>query len=55
MAPEQVRGEYDLRSDIYAFGILVYEMLTGRQLFSGETVSDVVRRALTRYVKQAAQ
>ncbi len=49
MAPEQARGRaVDRRADIWAFGVVLYEMLTGRQLFSGETVSDVLAAVLTR-------
>jgi len=47
MAPEQARGRpVDKRADIWAFGALLYEMLTGRQLFAGETVSDVLAGVL---------
>lgn len=47
MSPEQVRGRaVDRRSDIWAFGVLLYEMLTGRRLFSGETVSDTLASVL---------
>jgi serine/threonine-protein kinase len=49
MAPEQARGKpADKRADIWAFGALLYEMLVGRALFSGETVSDVLAAVLTR-------
>ena len=43
MSPEQARGRAaDKRSDIWAFGCVVYEMLTGEQLFRGETLTDVL-------------
>ncbi|MCG6925344.1 MAG: serine/threonine-protein kinase [Acidobacteria bacterium] len=49
MAPEQARGKpVDKRADIWAFGVLLWEMLTGRQLYTGETVSDVLAAVLTR-------
>jgi eukaryotic-like serine/threonine-protein kinase len=49
MAPEQARGKaVDKRADIWAFGVVLLEMLTGRRLFAGETVSDVVAAVLTR-------
>jgi eukaryotic-like serine/threonine-protein kinase len=43
MAPEQAKGKpVDRRADIWAFGCVLYEMLTGRRAFSGETMSDVL-------------
>ena len=43
MSPEQARGKrVDRRADIWAFGCLLYEMLTGRRTFSGETTSDTL-------------
>ncbi len=49
MSPEQARGKpVDKRADIWAFGVVLYEMLTGRQLFPGETTSDVLAAVLTR-------
>ena len=47
MSPEQVRGlPVDKRTDIWAFGAVLYEMLTGRELFPGETMSDKLAAAL---------
>ena len=47
MAPEQVRGRpVDRRADIWAFGCVLYEMLTGTRAFAGETVSDTLAAVL---------
>jgi serine/threonine protein kinase len=49
MSPEQARGKkVDRRADIWAYGVVLWEMLTGRKLFEGETVSDVLAAVLTR-------
>jgi Tol biopolymer transport system component len=47
MSPEQARGKaVDKRADIWAFGAVLYEMLSGRKAFEGETVSDVLAAVL---------
>ena len=49
MAPEQARGKtLDKRADIWAYGVVLYEMLTGRRLFEGETISDTLAGVLTK-------
>jgi len=49
MSPEQARGRaVDRRTDIWSFGCLLYECLTGKQAFQGETVTDLVARILER-------
>jgi Tol biopolymer transport system component len=54
MSPEQARGKpVDKRADIWAFGVVLYEMLTGQKLFDGETVSDTLAVVLTRDMDQA--
>jgi serine/threonine-protein kinase len=47
MSPEQARGKaVDKRADIWAFGVVLYELLTGRLAFAGETVSDTLAAVL---------
>ncbi len=47
MSPEQARGlPVDRRTDIWSFGCVLYEMLTGRRAFQGETVSDTIASIL---------
>ena len=49
MSPEQARGRsVDRRSDLWSFGCVLFEMLTGRRTFAGETVSDCIAAILTR-------
>jgi hypothetical protein len=49
MSPEQARGRVvDKRTDIWAFGCVLYEMLTGRRAFGGETVTDTMAAILER-------
>ncbi|MBK5292558.1 MAG: serine/threonine-protein kinase, partial [Acidobacteriia bacterium] len=47
MAPEQARGQHvDKRIDIWSFGVVLYEMLSGKRLFAGETISDTLASVL---------
>ena len=49
MSPEQARGKsIDKRTDIWAFGCVVYEMLSGHRAFAGETTSDVIAAIIER-------
>jgi eukaryotic-like serine/threonine-protein kinase len=48
MSPEQARGkEVDARTDIWAFGCVLYEMLTGQLAFQAETTTDMIARIVT--------
>ena len=49
MAPEQARGKsVDRRADIWSFGCVLFEMLTGRRAFEGEEITDVLARVIER-------
>jgi len=49
MSPEQARGHsVDRRGDIWAFGCVLYEMLSGRPAFPGDTISDTIAKILER-------
>ncbi len=55
MSPEQARARpVDKRTDIWAFGAVLYEMLTGRRAFAGEDVSEVLASVLAREPEWAA-
>ena len=55
MSPEQARGRpVDRRTDIWSFGVVLHEMLTGKRLFAGETLSDTLAAVLRQDLDLAA-
>ncbi len=55
MSPEQAKGKVvDRRADIWAFGVVLFEMLTGERLFKGEDISDVLAAVLRHEIDWAA-
>jgi len=49
MSPEQAKGkQVDKRADIWSFGVVLYELLTGERLFQGEDVADTLAQVLTK-------
>ncbi len=56
MSPEQARGdELDRRSDIFAMGVVIWEVLVGRRLFKAETEAGTLQRILVEHVKRPSE
>jgi Tol biopolymer transport system component len=56
MSPEQVRGKpADRRSDLFAFGTILYEMLSGQRAFRGDTAADTITAILTKEPSDLSQ
>ncbi len=55
MSPEQLRGLRPLRSasDLFSLGVLLYEMTTGRLLFAGRTIPEIITKVLNQPLKEA--
>ena len=55
MAPEQLRGEpLDARADIFAFGVMAYELATGTHPFGGSDPAALIERMVVRYAAPVA-
>ena len=49
MSPEQAKGKKaDRRADVWAFGVVLFEMLTGKRLFTGENISEILAHVITK-------
>jgi eukaryotic-like serine/threonine-protein kinase len=55
MAPEQVHGETSRQSDVFAVGIVLWEMLTGTRLFEGKTRGEILARVLSTRVERPSR
>jgi serine/threonine protein kinase len=56
MSPEQVRGKpADLRTDLFAFGAILYEMLSSKRAFQGDTAADIMTAILTKDLPELTQ
>jgi Tol biopolymer transport system component len=56
MSPEQVRGKpADKRSDLFSFGAILYEMLSGQRAFRGDTAADTITAILTKEAPDLSQ